>query len=310
MLTQQVAADRLVLDPAEALQRQAQLVDADLHRHVQRRQRLRAHDAVGIQAVPALEVADRVGQVVIEQGLVEGHRPGARRLREVAAGEQALAQLRDPRIALAGPQRRPRPHRLPAAAPGQRAMIRQRLLQAAVDDRAVEVLAAEHGQRGRGQRGLQRGRGRLPGPQGAAEVPGGFHPLRVHLAEGLVIAVADQRLGKQQVHVGHQRRRGRLRAQRAQRREQVVARVQPVRAGGLQQREQFVDARRVGPGRREVALAVERHQHRAGQQRLALQLEPVVGRELVDALGDQRGDVVLRAGAEAGQQQAGQQPGA
>jgi hypothetical protein len=306
----------LVQHPAAALEVQADLVDASLHRHVQLAQRGRADGAVGGEQVAMLEVPHGGLQRRVEQqrfgaaggrGLARGglRRGGRGRAgigrqrggREVAGEREPLAQQRHALVAHAGLQRRagrqlrPAAERRDAAIRGERGapgpvhpVVRPHLLDARAHpvpgDRVVHELHC---------RGFA--------DVAHLEIPARIERHRVDLAE--IQVVEDQRIGiaRQQVERGALERGQRAAPsdQPPQRREVVVIRAQAVVLDVLQQVEQRLQAARV-PKRPEAIHLVQLWQRAGGAQRLSGRLDPAAaGTQRVDALADRLDHGVGRA---------------
>lgn len=228
-------------------------LDARVHAHVGRGQRALAHGGVRREQAACLEVAYRG----LQRGVVE-LRIGAGVRREVAAGEQALAQQRDPRRVFAGAQRGAFGDLRPAAARGDVAVLGQPALQALVDG----ALRGQALQRARDIAGVHR-RGELRDGSGAqfraVQVDFRLDAERIELAAQVVGGEAYQRIAAQQLHA---RSPGGLVGRcRQQRGEVVVGGPQPLALDALHGGEQ-VRARcgipstpAVAPGRRRTRAA-------------------------------------------------------
>ncbi len=268
------------------------------HAHVGRRQRALAHRRVDREQVAPLEVSYRG----LQHGIVE-LRFGAAVRREIAAGEQSLAQDRYPRRALARTQRGAVGDRGPAAARGDVAVRGQAALEALVE----RVLRSQPFQRradvARGQCVVQQREG-VGAEPGAVQRDVRLDVERVELAVDVVGREADQRIAAQQLHAGVPRIRTRRGGE--QRIEVVVGGQQALALRPVHGGEQPGARRGIRPCRALRPHGVESLQRRAVAHAGDADAQFPVLRQLRQR--SRQGVVGAQRGAGEGRQQQGEKP--
>ena len=300
----------LVQHPAAALQVQADLVDARLHRHVQLAQRRRADRAVGGQQVAVLEVTHArferrvehsgspVPAAVAAGTAVDCGTPAvaARARSPVSARRSRSTGTRGslmPGFSVAPPGNlRPAAERRDAAIRGQRGAARgiHPVVGANLVDTGAHAILGDGVVHELHRIGLA--------DLAQLEIPARIERDRVDLAEVQVVEDQRIRVARQQVERGALERAQRAAAgdEPPQRREAVVGGAQPVVLDVLQQVGQRTQAARI-PQRQEAVHLVQPRQRARRAQRVAGRLDfAATGAHRVDAVADRLDDRVRRGG--------------
>ncbi len=254
-------AFHLVQGPATALEIDSDLVDPLRDRHVHRGARARTDRTVRRQAMTFLERLDRLlERRVVEVGIRGCGCP--RRWRQVPRNLQPLAQHRHARVAHAGLQRGAVRNARPAASRSDCTVFLQAITTTLIPgvrrSRAVEGYADFAGGETRRealQSLVERWRRAL------REVPLRAQLDRIHLADEDVVEPEHEGVGREQFEVGailqRQRRlHAHVQAVRAERFDVVVVGIETVVAQVFDACDEFVEPRRVLPGRLELLRLV------------------------------------------------------
>jgi hypothetical protein len=223
--------------------------------------------------------------------VVGGGRPVHRRRVEVVRHGKPLHERGHALVGHAGFQRGAGGHGAPAAVGGDRAVLRERALEAVVDRMARNHPGRELAHRAGVDRGLDHLH-RILAHEVAAQVPIGIEGHRVELAEPEVIAEPDHAIGEHHVVIGAHGRRQRV--HRGERRESgphrvdvVVARVQALELAALHHVEQRLYLLRRLPGGLEPTRLVEPRDEVTRRDRRGRGFERAGGRQLFDPHADQ-----------------------
>ena len=276
---EQAVAAKVGGNPAQALEVGTDLLDPARRAGVQGEHRLRADDAVGLQAVTGLEALDRLDQ----RRIVMAGTAGGFIETRFGLDQQAFAQRRDTRTARTRAQGRPARHLGPVAQHGQRLIVREALHQCAIErqigrmrvDRRAQITRLQH------RRQLARAFVRIGRRR---EVPLPIQRARIDLAVAKLEQQFDQRVRKQQFALGtgfHGRGLGCCAPQLVWAK---VGRVQTVNLDGFDGGDERLDTGRVVPDGTPGARQVEERRGLVGigralaQALLDLQLQGAIGR--------------------------------